>query len=104
RLGTAVLGAVMASTVSSALPGNWSKAGPPTAEGAQGEQPNHAAPLGIATPAPHGTPEQAVHAMADAVHTSFVSGMSMAFAVAAVIAFAAALLGLLSNRGARDAR
>ncbi|KJK56942.1 MFS transporter [Saccharothrix sp. ST-888] len=102
-LGTAVLGAVMASKVSSALPGNWSKAGLPPVEGAQGEQLKQAAQLGIAPPAPQGTPEQAVHAMADAVHSSFVSGMSMAFAVAAVIAFAAALLGLLTKRGANDA-
>ncbi|MGW6918422.1 MFS transporter [Kitasatospora sp. NPDC054939] len=102
-LGTAVLGALMAAKVTDVLPGNWAKAGLPPVEGAQAEGLEQAAQLGIAPPAPAGTPQQAVDAMAGAVHDSFVSGMSLAFAVAAVVAFGAALLGLLTRRGSTDA-
>ncbi|MEV6207169.1 MFS transporter [Kitasatospora sp. NPDC051914] len=102
-LGTAVLGAVMASKVTDVLPENWAKAGLPPVQGAQAEGLSQAAQLGIAPPAPAGTPQQAVDAMANAVHTSFVSGMSLAFVVAAVVAVAAAALGLLTKRGANEA-
>ncbi|MFI6443695.1 MFS transporter [Kitasatospora sp. NPDC050543] len=102
-LGTAVLGALMAAKVTDVLPGNWARAGLPPVEGAQAQGLDQAAQLGIVPPAPAGTPRQAVDAMAGAVHDSFVSGMSLAFAVAAVVAFAAALLGLLTKRGTTDA-
>lgn len=102
-LGTAVLGAVMASKVGSVLPGNLAEVGQTLPEGARGEGLKQAAQLGITPPLPPGTPEQAVQGMAFAIHHSFVSGMSMAFAVAAVVAFAAAVLGLLTKRGTTDA-
>lgn len=102
-LGTAVLGALMAAKVTDVLPGNWARAGLPPVEGAQAQGLDQAAQLGIVPPAPAGTPRQAVDAMAGAVHDSFVSGMSLAFAVASVVAFAAALLGLLTKRGTTDA-
>ncbi|GAA1161262.1 EmrB/QacA subfamily drug resistance transporter [Kitasatospora gansuensis] len=102
-LGTAVLGAVMAAKVTDVLPGNWAAAGLPPVDPAQQAGLDQAAQLGIAPPAPAGTPEQVVQGMATAVHESFVSGMSLAFAVAAAVAFAAALLGLLTKRGATDA-
>ncbi|MFF7457353.1 MFS transporter [Kitasatospora sp. NPDC008115] len=102
-LGTAVLGALMAARVTDTLPGEWADAGLPPVDPAQAEGLNQAAQLGIAPPAPAGTPQQVVDAMAGAVHDSFVSGMSLAFAVASVVAFAAALLGLLTRRGTTDA-
>ncbi len=102
-LGTAVLGALMAAKVTDVLPGNWAAAGLPPVEGAQAQGLEQAAQLGFAPPAQPGTPQQVVDAMATAVHDSFVSGMSLAFAVAAVVAFAAALLGLLTKRGTTDA-
>lgn len=102
-LGTAVLGALMAAKVGDVLPGNWAKAGLPPVEGAQAAGLKQLAQLGITPPSAPGTPEQAVHAMAGAVHTSFVSGMSLAFSVAAVVALAAAGLGLLTKRGTTDA-
>ncbi|MFI9320460.1 MFS transporter [Kitasatospora aureofaciens] len=103
-LGTAVLGALMAAKVSDVLPGNWAKAGlPPVADPQQAAGLKQAAQLGITPPAPPGTPQQAVDAMAGAVHQSFVSGMSLAFVVAAAVAFAAALLALLTRRGSNDA-
>ncbi|WP_371481752.1 MFS transporter [Kitasatospora sp. NBC_00315] len=102
-LGTAVLGALMAAKVTDVLPGNWAAAGLPPVEGAGAQGLRQAAQLGIAPPAQPGTPQQAVDAMAGAVHDSFVSGMSLAFAVASVVAFAAALLGLLAKRGSTDA-
>ncbi|MFJ5232214.1 MFS transporter [Kitasatospora sp. NPDC088391] len=102
-LGTAVLGAVMASKVTDVLPGKWAATGAPFPTGEQGEQLKQAAQLGIAPPAPADTPANVVQGMADAVHSSFVSGMSTAFVVAAVVALAAAGLGLLTKRGANDA-
>ncbi|WP_100836042.1 MFS transporter [Kitasatospora fiedleri] len=95
-LGTAVLGAVMASKVTSALPGKWQAAtGQPLPAGPDGEQLKQAAQLGIAPPnVPQG--------VADAVHSSFVSGMGVAFVVAAVVALAAAGLGLLTRRGVNE--
>ncbi|RAJ42687.1 EmrB/QacA subfamily drug resistance transporter [Kitasatospora sp. SolWspMP-SS2h] len=95
-LGTAVLGAVMASKVTSALPGKWQAAtGQPLPPGPDGEQLKQAAQLGIA---PSGVPQ----GVADAVHSSFVSGMGVAFVVAAVVALAAAGLGLLTRRGVNE--
>ncbi len=102
-LGTAVLGALMAARVTDVLPGNWAGAGLPPVEPGRAEGLNQAAQLGIAPPAPAGTPQQLVDAMAGAVHDSFVSGMSLAFAVASVVAFAAAVLGLLTRRGTTEA-
>jgi EmrB/QacA subfamily drug resistance transporter len=102
-LGTAVLGAVMASKVTDVLPGTWAAAGLPPVQGAQAEGLRQAAQLGIAPPAPAGTPQKVVDAMAAAVHTSFVSGMSVAFLVAGVVALAAAGLGLLTKRGSTEA-
>ncbi|MEU5386560.1 MFS transporter [Kitasatospora cineracea] len=102
-LGTAVLGAVMASKVTGALPGKWAATGVPFPTGEQGEQLKQAAQLGIAPPAQPGTPEQVSQGIADAVHSSFVSGMGVAFVVAAVVALAAAGLGLLTKRGANEA-
>ncbi|MFJ7246605.1 MFS transporter [Kitasatospora sp. NPDC098652] len=103
-LGTAVLGALMAAKVGDVLPGNWARAGLPAVEDPQAAAGlKQAAQLGITPPAPPGTPQQAVDAMAGAVHQSFVSGMSLAFVVAAVVAFGAALLALLTRRGETDA-
>ncbi|GAA1215544.1 MFS transporter [Kitasatospora nipponensis] len=102
-LGTAVLGALMAGRVTHVLPGNWTRAGLPMPTGAQAEGLRQAAQVGVAPPAAPGTPEPVVHAMADAVHTSFVSGMSLAFTAAAVVALVAAALGLLTRRGSTEA-
>ncbi|MFI9826020.1 MFS transporter, partial [Streptomyces sp. NPDC052013] len=94
-LGTAVLGALMATRVTEVLPGNWAGAGLPPVAPAQQARLEQAAQLGIAPPAPADAPQQVADAMADAVHESFVSGMSLAFTVAAMVAVAAAALGLL---------
>ncbi|MFD8598807.1 MFS transporter [Kitasatospora sp. NPDC059646] len=102
-LGTAVLGAVMASKVTSVLPEKWAATGVPFPAGEQGEQLKQAAQLGMAPPMPQGTPEQLTTAVADAVHSSFVSGMGVAFTVASVVALVAAGLGLLTKRGANEA-
>ncbi|MER5637264.1 MFS transporter [Kitasatospora sp. NPDC002227] len=102
-LGTAVLGAVMASKVSSVLPGNLTAVGQALPPGPQGEGLKQAAQLGLTPPLPPGTPAAVSEGLSTAIHHSFVSGMSMAFAVAAVVAFAAAVLGLLTKRGTTDA-
>ncbi|MGW4805633.1 MFS transporter [Kitasatospora sp. NPDC004272] len=104
-LGTAVLGAVMASKVTSELPGKWAATGAPFPTGEQGELLKQGAQLGVAPQAadlgPSATPEFA-RGVADAVHSSFVSGMGVAFVVAAVVALAAAGLGLLTRRGVNE--
>ncbi|KJS62491.1 MFS transporter [Streptomyces rubellomurinus] len=102
-LGTAVLGALMAARVGDRLSEKWAAAGLPPVEGEQAEGLKQAAQLGIAPPAPPGTSQQAADTMAGVVHESFVSGMSLAFAIAAVVAFGAAVLGLLTRRGSTDA-
>ncbi|MFI9275125.1 MFS transporter [Kitasatospora sp. NPDC052896] len=102
-LGTAVLGALMAAKVGDVLPGNWAaKTHLPLPQGEQLAQLKQGAQVGVAGAAP-GTPAPVAHAIADAVHSSFVSGMSLAFAVASVVALAAAALGLLTKRGSTDA-
>ncbi|MFG2693989.1 MFS transporter [Kitasatospora sp. NPDC051984] len=103
-LGTAVLGAVMASKVTSVLPDKWTAAtGQPLPGGEQGEGLKQLAQLGIAPPAQPGVPAEVTQGIADAVHSSFVSGMGLAFTVAAIVAAVAAALGLLTKRGANDA-
>jgi predicted MFS family arabinose efflux permease len=99
-LGTAVLGAVMASKVGSVLPGNLVKAGMTQITPEQAAGLKQAAQVGVVPP---GTPPQAAQALGTAIHSSFVSGMSLSFTVAAVVALVAAGLGLLVKRGATDA-
>jgi hypothetical protein len=70
-IGTTVLGAIMAARVDSLLPARWAAA--------------HLPPLsGL---------------MTDVVHSTFISGMSAAFLVAAVVALAGAAIALLARRG-----
>ncbi|WP_232246812.1 MFS transporter [Kitasatospora mediocidica] len=101
-LGSAVLLALMAARVGDVLPGNWAKAGLGPLQGEQLAQVKQGAQLGIAQAGPGATPAQA-HSVVEAVHTSFVSGMSTAFTVAAVVSLVAAFLGLLAKRGTTDA-
>ncbi|GAB3960797.1 MFS transporter [Streptomyces sparsus] len=101
-LGTAVLGAVVASRVSSTLPEKWQAAQLPPLEGEQGERLRAAAELGMAPPATEGTPPEVVRAMSAAVHDSFISGMSLAFTIAGVVALLAAGVAMFTKRGTAD--
>ncbi|MGW3357371.1 MFS transporter [Streptomyces bungoensis] len=97
-LGTAVLGAVMASKVDSDLAGNWKGAGLPPLTPSQLDQASEAVQVGVA-PVPKGTPEAFAAKITGVAHDTFISGMSLASLVAAGVAAAAILVALLTKRG-----
>ncbi len=97
-LGTAVLGAVMASKVDGDLPGNWEKAGLPPLTPEQAGQASEAVQVGV-PPVPKGTPEAIAAKITDVAHDTFISGMSVASLVAAGVAAVAVLVALLTKRG-----
>ncbi|MFB7504713.1 MFS transporter [Streptomyces broussonetiae] len=98
-LGTAVLGAVMASKVDSDLAGNWAGAGLPKLSPAQLEQASQAVQVGVA-PVAKGTSEPVAAKITEVAHHTFISGMSLASLVAAGVAAVAVLVALLTKRGA----
>ncbi|MFS4094852.1 MFS transporter [Streptomyces sp. AF1A] len=97
-LGTAVLGAVMASKVDGDLPGNWKAAGLPPLTPDQLDKASEAVQVGVA-PVPKGVPEQIAAKITEVAHHTFVSGMSLASLVAAGVAAVAILVALLTKRG-----
>ncbi|GGV85404.1 MFS transporter [Streptomyces griseoloalbus] len=97
-LGTAVLGAVMASKVDSDLEDNWAKAGLPPLTPEQAGQASEAVQVGVA-PVAEGTPEAVAAKITDVAHDTFISGMSLASLVAAGVAAAAVLVAFLTKRG-----
>jgi len=97
-LGTAVLGAVMASKVDSDLPGNWADAGLPPLTPEQLGQASEAVQVGAA-PVAEGTPAPIAAKIADVAHDTFISGMSLASLVAAGVATVAVLVAFLTKRG-----
>ncbi|MFJ5555852.1 MFS transporter [Streptomyces sp. NPDC093250] len=97
-LGTAVLGAVMASKVDSDLPANWADAGLPPLSPEQLELAEEAVQKGVA-PVPEGTPAQIAAKITDVAHDTFLSGMSLASLVAAGVAAVAVLVAFLTKRG-----
>jgi EmrB/QacA subfamily drug resistance transporter len=97
-LGTAVLGAVMASKVDSDLAGNWADAGLPALTPAQEAQASEAVQVGVAPVAP-GTPDAITAKITDVAHDTFISGMSLASLVAAGVAVVAVAVAFLTKRG-----
>ncbi|MPY63053.1 MFS transporter [Streptomyces spongiae] len=97
-LGTAVLGAVMASKVDSDLPGNWKDAGLPPLTGPQLDQAAEAVQVGAAPVAP-GTPEAIAAKITDVAHDTFISGMALASLVACGVAAVAVAVAFLTKRG-----
>ncbi|MFJ8493600.1 MFS transporter [Streptomyces sp. NPDC094038] len=97
-LGTAVLGAVMASKVDGDLPGNWAAAGLPKLTDAQLAQASEAVQVGVA-PVAEGTPAEIAAKISDVAHDTFISGMSLASLVAAGVAAVAILVALFTKRG-----
>ncbi|GHD29733.1 MFS transporter [Streptomyces galbus] len=98
-LGTAVLGAVMASKVDSDLPGNWKDAGLPPLTPGQLDQASEAVQVGVA-PVQPSMPEAVAAKITDVAHDTFISGMSLASLVAAGVAVVAVFVALLTKRGA----
>ncbi|MEU6475420.1 MFS transporter [Streptomyces sp. NPDC047017] len=97
-LGTAVLGAVMASKVDNDLAGNWKDAGLPPLTPAQAHQASEAVQVGVA-PVPKGVPAEVAAKITSVAHDTFISGMSLASLVAAGVAAVAVLVALLTKRG-----
>ncbi|MEG8275632.1 MFS transporter [Streptomyces sp. AHA2] len=97
-LGTAVLGAVMASKVNSDLAGNWQKAGLPPLTPEQEHQASEAVQVGVPPLAP-GTPDAIAAKITGVAHDTFISGMSAASLVAAGVAAVAVLVAFLTKRG-----
>ncbi|MFJ5307643.1 MFS transporter [Streptomyces sp. NPDC088350] len=97
-LGTAVLGAVMASRVDSDLPGNWTDAGLPKLTRPQLDATSEAVQVGVA-PIAKGTPEAVAAKITQVAHDTFISGMSLACLVAAGVAVVAVFVALLTKRG-----
>lgn len=97
-LGTAVLGAVMASKVSNDLPGNWTGAGLPPLTSAQAEAAAEAVQVGVPPVAP-GTPAEIAEKITGVAHDTFMSGMGLACLVAAGVATVAIFVALLTKRG-----
>ncbi|WP_443334650.1 MFS transporter [Streptomyces sp. ZAF1911] len=97
-LGTAVLGAVMASKVGSVFEGNWAGAGLPPLTPEQADLAEKGIQVGIA-PVPPGAPEQLAATITGVAHDTFVSGMSTAFTVAGVVAVFAAVVAGFTKRG-----
>ncbi|MET9292587.1 MFS transporter [Streptomyces sp. NPDC003077] len=99
-LGTAVLGAVMSSKVSSEFAGQWTKAGLP---GAPDPALSATTEMGAVPPqlaqAPGMTPD-AFGRIGKAVHETFMSGMGMAFTVACGVSIVAAVVAAFTKRGA----
>ncbi|MFF9160592.1 MFS transporter [Streptomyces longwoodensis] len=97
-LGTAVLGAVMASKVDGDLPGNWKDAGLPPLTPGQLDQASEAVQVGVAPVQPN-MPEAIAAKITDVAHDTFISGMSLASLVAAGVAVVAVFVALLTKRG-----
>ncbi|MGW1836359.1 MFS transporter [Streptomyces sp. BBFR2] len=97
-LGTAVLGAVMASRVESDLPGNWKAAGLPPVDSKQLAQASDAVSAGFAPVPPH-TPPVIGQKIVAVAHDTFISGMGLAFTVACGVAVVAAVVALFTKRG-----
>ncbi|NJP52318.1 MFS transporter [Streptomyces sp. SBST2-5] len=98
-LGTAVLGAVMASKVDSDLEGNWTKAGLPPLGPGQADQMAEAVQVGVAPVSPD-MPEAIAAKVTGVAHDTFISGMHLASLVAAGVAVVAVLVAFLTKRGA----
>ncbi|MFF7265199.1 MFS transporter [Streptomyces sp. NPDC008159] len=97
-LGTAVLGAVMASKVDGDLPGNWADAGLPPLTGDQLDKASEAVQVGV-PPVAEGTPPEIAAKIAAVAHDTFMSGMGLASLVAAGVAAVAVLVAFLTKRG-----
>ncbi|MFE7014203.1 MFS transporter [Streptomyces sp. NPDC057651] len=98
-LGTAVLGAVMASKVDNDLAGNWTDANLPPLTPARLDQASEAVQVGVG-PVPKGTPAVLAEKITSVAHDTFISGMSLACLVAAGVAVVAVFVALLTKRGA----
>ncbi|MCA2221287.1 MFS transporter [Nonomuraea aurantiaca] len=94
-LGTAILGAVMASEISSKLPGYLG----PAAKGIPVEQLSLLEKAAAFGGLPAGTPQQLQQLVGGAVHNAFMDGMHLAFLVSTCVAILTAILALFVKSG-----
>ncbi|MGH3290212.1 MAG: MFS transporter [Trebonia sp.] len=97
-IGTAVLGAIMSAKVDSLLPARWAAAHLSSLTPEQLVQVKSATSVGVA-PVTRGTPARTAELITGVAHATFVNGMTAAFAVAAIVALAGAVIALLTKRG-----
>jgi hypothetical protein len=97
-LGSAVLGSVLSSRVGSVLADKLTGAGVPTPVSSTLLGAQEYVSQGVAPVAP-GTPAPLAQAITSGSHAAFMSGLHVALVVAAVLAFAGALLAPLIRRG-----
>ncbi|MFD3697542.1 DHA2 family efflux MFS transporter permease subunit [Streptomyces sp. NPDC058646] len=97
-LGTAVLGSVMASTVSSSFGDRWAAAQLPPLAPEQQELAEMGVQVGLA-PVTSKTPEPVAEVITGVAHDTFVSGMSTGFTVAGAVAVLAAVVACFTKRG-----
>jgi hypothetical protein len=84
--------------ISSLLPASWQAAHLPALTAAQQAGVESAVSVGAA-PVTSSTPPQIVRVITDISHATFAAGMHTAFLVAAAVALAGALIGLLIRPG-----
>ena len=97
-IGTAVLGAIMSARVDTLLPARWAAAHLPAIPPAQFAGVKSATSVGVA-PVTAGTPARAADLITTVTHATFISGMTTAFLVAAIVALVGAAIALLAKRG-----
>ncbi|MEU6737103.1 MFS transporter [Streptomyces physcomitrii] len=97
-LGTAVLGAVMASKVDSDLAGNMAEAKLPPVPPEQLDKAKEAVQVGVA-PVPQGAPASLAEKITTVAHDTFMSGMGLACLVAAGVSVVAVFVALFTKRG-----
>lgn len=97
-LGTAVLGAVVASRVDHLLPREWAAAGLPPVTPEQAAQGADAVQVGVAPVAPN-TPPEIAGKITTVAHDTFVSAINTGFTVAGCVALVAALVAVFTKRG-----
>jgi EmrB/QacA subfamily drug resistance transporter len=97
-IGTAVLGAIMTARIDTMLPTRWAAAQLPALSGAELAQVKSATAVGVA-PVTASTPARTADLITTVTHATFISGMTTAFAVAALVALTGAVVALLAKRG-----
>jgi hypothetical protein len=97
-IGTAVLGAIMSARIDSLLPGRWAAVHLPSLTPAQLAEVKSSVSVGVA-PLTHATPAGAADAITAVTHATFISGMTTAFTVAAIVALAGAVVAVLARGG-----
>ena len=87
----------MSAKVTSQLPARWTSAHLPASSSSQLASVRSATEVGVA-PMQKGIPAHAAAAITEVTHSTFVSGMTASFLVAAFVAIAGALVALLTRK------